>query len=41
VQALPDVEGFVAAERASLAEAFPDGTVVEPFSVRLVVAHLP
>jgi SAM-dependent methyltransferase len=38
VQALPDVDAFVAAERASLAEAFPDGVVEEPFRVRLVVA---
>lgn len=38
VQAVPDLEGFLAAERASLARAFPDGVVVEPFRVRLVVA---
>lgn len=35
VQALPDVEGFVAACRADLAQAFPDGVVVEPFVTRL------
>ncbi len=39
VQALPDVEGLVAAERASLAEAFPDGRIVEPFRVSLWVLH--
>lgn len=38
VAALPDPEGFLAAERASLAEAFPDGRIVEPFRVRLVRA---
>jgi SAM-dependent methyltransferase len=41
VQALPDVEAFVAAERASLAEAFPDGRIVEPFRTRLVHARVP
>jgi SAM-dependent methyltransferase len=35
VQKLPDVEGFVAACRADLLEAFPDGQVVEPFVTRL------
>jgi SAM-dependent methyltransferase len=35
VQRLPDVEGFVAASRADLAEAFPSGDVVEPFVTRL------
>ena len=35
VQALPDVDGFVAACRADLLQAFPDGTVVEPFVTRL------
>ena len=35
VQALPDVDGFVAACRADLLEAFPDGQVVEPFVTRL------
>ena len=39
VQALDDVEGFLAAERASLAEAFPDGRIVEPFRVALWVAR--
>lgn len=38
VQSVPDLEGFLAAERASLTAAFPDGQVVEPFEVRLVVA---
>ncbi|HEU0104103.1 MAG TPA: methyltransferase domain-containing protein [Mycobacteriales bacterium] len=38
VAALPDVEGFLAAERDSLAQAFPDGRIVEPFTVRLVLA---
>ena len=37
VQALPDVEGFVAAERASLAAAFPDGRILEPFTTSLWV----
>ncbi len=35
VQALADVEGFVAASLADLAEAFPDGVIVEPFVTRL------
>jgi SAM-dependent methyltransferase len=35
VQALPDVDGFVAACRSDLLQAFPDGTVVEPFTTRL------
>jgi SAM-dependent methyltransferase len=35
VQALPDVDGFVAGCRADLLEAFPDGQVVEPFVTRL------
>ena len=39
VAALDDVEGFVAAERASFAQAFPDGEVVEPFELRVVVAR--
>lgn len=39
VQALPDVEAFLAAERASLTDAFPGGRVVEPFTVRLVLAR--
>lgn len=33
------LEDFLAAEQASLASAFPDGAVVEPFEVRLVVAR--
>lgn len=32
------LDEFLAAERASLAAAFPDGHVVEPFEVRLVLA---
>jgi len=39
VAALPDPEGFLAAERASLREAFPDGRIVEPFRVVLVTAR--
>ena len=39
VQALDDVEAFVAAERESLAQAFPDGRIVEPFRVSLWVAR--
>jgi SAM-dependent methyltransferase len=39
VQALDDVEEFVAAERASLADAFPDGRIVEPFTVTLRIAR--
>ena len=39
VQALPDVERFVAAERASLQAAFPDGRIVEPFTTSLWVLH--
>lgn len=39
VAALPDEEGFLAAERASMAAAFPDGRIVEPFEVRLVLAR--
>ena len=35
VQALPDVDAFVAACRADLSEVFPDGQVVEPFVTRL------
>jgi SAM-dependent methyltransferase len=35
VQRLPDVEGFIAASRVDLAEAFPSGDVVEPFVTRL------
>ena len=39
VQALDDVEAFINAERTSLAEAFPDGRIVEPFSVTLRIAR--
>ena len=39
VAALRDRDGFLAAERASLAEAFPDGRIVEPFRVQLVLAR--
>ena len=39
VQAMDDVEAFVAAERESLAAAFPDGRIVEPFRVALWVAR--
>lgn len=39
VASLPDPQGFVDAERASLARAFPDGRVVEPFEVHLVLAR--
>ena len=39
VAALPDQAGFLAAERASLARAFPDGRIVEPFRVHLVTAR--
>ena len=35
VQKLPDLAGFLAACRADLLEAFPDGQVVEPFVTRL------
>lgn len=35
----PRLDEFVAAERASLAGAFPDGVVREPFRTRLVVAR--
>lgn len=35
VQRLPDVDAFVAACRADLLTAFPDGEVVEPFVTRL------
>lgn len=41
VQELPDVEGFLAEEQASLARAFPDGVIREPFEVRLVRAWRP
>jgi SAM-dependent methyltransferase len=39
VQALDDVEVFVDAERASLAEHFPGGRIVEPFAVNLWIAR--
>jgi SAM-dependent methyltransferase len=39
VQALDDVEAFIEAERASLADAFPDGRIVEPFRVSLWIAR--
>lgn len=39
VAALPDTEAFVAAERDSLLAAFPDGVIVEPFDVQLVLAR--
>jgi SAM-dependent methyltransferase len=39
VQAMDDVEAFVAAERDSLAAAFPDGRIVEPFTVSLWIAR--
>jgi SAM-dependent methyltransferase len=41
VAALPDSTAFLDAEQASLARAFPDGRIVEPFRVRLVLATLP
>ena len=39
VQALPDVEQFLSAERASLLATFPDGRIVEPFATSLWVLH--
>ena len=40
VAALGDREAeFIDAERASLSAAFPDGIVLEPFSVHLVIAR--
>jgi SAM-dependent methyltransferase len=39
VQAMDDVEAFVAAERASLHTHFPDGRIVEPFTVSLWIAR--
>jgi SAM-dependent methyltransferase len=39
VQAMDDVEVFIAAERDSLAAAFPDGRIVEPFTVTLRIAR--
>ena len=41
VQALDDVEAFITAERASLAQACPDGRIVEPFAVSLWIARTP
>lgn len=40
VQAMADVEGFVAAERESLSVAFPTGRIVEPFRVSLWTARV-
>lgn len=40
VQALGDLEGSLEAERRSLARAFPDGVIREPFEVRLTVASV-
>jgi len=37
--AIEDLEAFIAAERESLAAAFPEGVVVEPFQTLLVVAR--
>jgi ubiquinone/menaquinone biosynthesis C-methylase UbiE len=39
VQAIADIDRFVAAERESLAAAFPDGRIVEPFETTLWVAR--
>jgi ubiquinone/menaquinone biosynthesis C-methylase UbiE len=39
VQAMADVDRFVSAERESLAAAFPDGRIVEPFETTLWIAH--
>jgi SAM-dependent methyltransferase len=39
VQALPDVDAFVTAERDSLAAAFPAGRIVEPFETSLWLAR--
>ncbi len=39
VAALPDPEAFLAAERASMGAAFPDGRVVEPFRVFRLLAR--
>ena len=39
VQAMDDVEAFIDSERASLADAFPDGRIVEPFTVTLRIAR--
>jgi SAM-dependent methyltransferase len=39
VQALDDVEAFIDAEGASLHNAFPEGRIVEPFTVSLWIAR--
>ena len=39
VAEIADLDGFLAAERASLAAAFPDGRILEPFRTRLWVLH--
>ncbi|MBK5307598.1 MAG: methyltransferase domain-containing protein [Frankiaceae bacterium] len=39
VQALGDVDAFVAAEQDSLHQHFPDGHIVEPFTVSLWIAR--
>jgi SAM-dependent methyltransferase len=39
VQALADVESFIADEHESLSAAFPDGRIVEPFDVTLRIAR--
>jgi SAM-dependent methyltransferase len=39
VQAMDDVPAFVAAERESLAAAFPEGRIVEPFETTLWIAQ--
>jgi hypothetical protein len=36
---MDDVEAFVASERRSLAGVFPDGRIVEPFTVSLWIAR--
>lgn len=40
VAALPDVPAFLAVERESMAAAFPDGRIAEPFDVHLWVARV-
>jgi len=40
VAALPEPEAFLAAERASMGAAFPDGRIVEPFRVFRLLARL-
>lgn len=39
VQAIDDLDGFLGAARTELAEAFPDGRIVEPFRTSLWVAR--